>query len=105
MIATCFLVISYTAYPSAMGGGSAVGIATGYWLDDRGVVFRVPVGSKVLTSPYRPCRIWVPHGLVTEALSAEVKWRRSEADHSPTTGAEVKKKWIYTSTPPYAYMA
>jgi hypothetical protein len=28
-----------------------------------------------------------------------------EADHSPSTSAEVKKMWIYTSTPPYAFMA
>jgi hypothetical protein len=27
-----------------------------------------------------------------------------EADHSPPTSAEVKKTWIYTSTPPYAFM-
>jgi hypothetical protein len=28
-----------------------------------------------------------------------------EADHSPPTGAKVKKIWLYTSTPPYAFMA
>jgi hypothetical protein len=28
-----------------------------------------------------------------------------EADHSSPTSAEVKKMWIYTSTPPYAFMA
>jgi hypothetical protein len=28
-----------------------------------------------------------------------------EADHSPPTSAQVKKMWIYTSTPPYAFMA
>jgi hypothetical protein len=28
-----------------------------------------------------------------------------EADHSPPTSAEVKEMWIYTSTPPYAFMA
>jgi hypothetical protein len=28
-----------------------------------------------------------------------------EADHSPPTSAEVKKMWIYTSTPSYAFMA
>jgi hypothetical protein len=27
-----------------------------------------------------------------------------EADHSPPTNAEVKKTWIYTSTPLYAFM-
>jgi hypothetical protein len=34
-----------------------------------------------------------------------VKRPGREADDSPTTSAEVKKKWIYTSTPPYAFMA
>jgi hypothetical protein len=29
----------------------------------------------------------------------------SEADHSPPASAEVKKIWVYTSTPPYANMA
>jgi hypothetical protein len=28
-----------------------------------------------------------------------------EADHSPLASAEVKKIWIYTSTPPYAFMS
>jgi hypothetical protein len=28
-----------------------------------------------------------------------------EADHSPPNIAEVKIMWIYTSTPPYAFMA
>jgi hypothetical protein len=27
-----------------------------------------------------------------------------EAEHSPPTNAEVKKMWICTSTPPYAFM-
>jgi hypothetical protein len=27
------------------------------------------------------------------------------ADHSPPSSAEVKNKWIYTSTPLYAFMA
>jgi hypothetical protein len=26
-------------------------------------------------------------------------------DHSPPASAEVKKMWIYTSTPPYAFVA
>jgi hypothetical protein len=28
-----------------------------------------------------------------------------EADHSPPASAEVKKTWIYTSAPPYVFMA
>jgi hypothetical protein len=27
-----------------------------------------------------------------------------EADHSPPASAGVKKMWIYTATPPYAFM-
>jgi hypothetical protein len=34
-----------------------------------------------------------------------VKWSGREADHSPATSAKVKKKCIYTSTPPYTFMA
>jgi hypothetical protein len=34
-----------------------------------------------------------------------VKWLRHEAEHLPPASAKVKKMWIYTSTPPYAFMA
>jgi hypothetical protein len=40
--------------------GGPVGIATGYGLDDRGVGVRVPVGSGIFISPYRPDRLWGP---------------------------------------------
>jgi hypothetical protein len=39
---------------------SAVGIATGYSLDDRGVGDEVPVGSRIFSSPRRPDRLWGP---------------------------------------------
>jgi hypothetical protein len=42
---------------------------------------------------------------VLGALSSEVKLLGTEAGHSPPTSAEVKKMWIYTPTPPYAFMA
>jgi hypothetical protein len=35
---------------------SSVGIATGYGMDDRVVGFRVPVKSRIFSSPYRPDR-------------------------------------------------
>jgi hypothetical protein len=38
------------------------------------------------------------------ALSLGVKQQWREADHSPQTSAEVKKKWIYASTAPCASM-
>jgi hypothetical protein len=34
-----------------------------------------------------------------------VKQQGREADHSPPTSAEVKKMWIYKSTPLYVFMA
>jgi hypothetical protein len=37
---------------------SAVGIATGYGLGDRGVGVRVPVEPRVFSSPRRPDRLW-----------------------------------------------
>jgi hypothetical protein len=40
---------------------SAVGIATGYGLE---VGVRVPVGSRILTSPFRPDRLWGPPNLL-----------------------------------------
>jgi hypothetical protein len=44
----------------------AVGIATGYGLDDRGVGVRVPVESRLFfTSPYRPDRLWSPRNLLS----------------------------------------
>jgi hypothetical protein len=80
---------------------SAVGIATGYVLDDRGVEVRVPEGSRILSTPRRPVWLrgppnpqWVPG-----ALSLGLKRQGREADHSPPTSAKVKTMWIYTSTP------
>jgi hypothetical protein len=42
---------------------------------------------------------WVPG-----ALSPWVKRPDRETDNSPPTNAEVKKIWIYTPNPPYAFM-
>jgi hypothetical protein len=42
---------------------------------------------------------------VPKALSPVIKQPWREADHSPRTSAEIKKTWIYTSTPPYVFMA
>jgi hypothetical protein len=36
---------------------SAVGIVIGYGMDDRGVTVRVPVGSRMFSSPHRPDRL------------------------------------------------
>jgi hypothetical protein len=42
---------------------SAVGTATSYWLDDRGVGVRGPVWSRIVTSPCRSDRLWGPTDL------------------------------------------
>jgi hypothetical protein len=34
-----------------------------------------------------------------------VKRPGREAEHSPSTSAVVKKAWVYTSTPPYVFIA
>jgi hypothetical protein len=46
-----------------------------------------------------------PIELVPGAFSPGVKRPGREANHSPPASAEVKKMWMYTPTPPYAFMA
>jgi hypothetical protein len=41
-----------------------VGIAAGHELDDRGVGVRVPIRSRIFSSPSRPDRIWGPYNLL-----------------------------------------
>jgi hypothetical protein len=41
----------------------------------------------------------------TGALSPGVKRPGREADRSSPISAEIKKMWIYASTPPYVFMA
>jgi hypothetical protein len=85
-------------------------LRTGYLvlIHYRGVGVRVPVGSRIFSPSSRPALgstqppiiEWVPG-----ALSPGVERPGGEAVHSPPARAEVKKMWIYTSTPPYAFMA
>jgi hypothetical protein len=89
--------------------GSAVGIAIGYGLDDRGVGVRVPVGSRTFTCPHRPDRLLgstqPPIQRGTGTISLRVKRPGLKAEHSLPTSAEVKKTWTYTSIYPYVFMA
>jgi hypothetical protein len=73
---------------------SSFDIATGYGLDDRGVRVRVPVGSRIFSSPRRPDRLWVnptSYPMGTGGSFPGVKRPGREADHSPPASAEVKK--------------
>jgi hypothetical protein len=86
----------------------AVGIATGYALDDLEAGVRVPVGSKSSLLNVVQTGSGVHRTSYTVGTGGSfpgVKRPVREADHSPPTSAEVKKMWIYTSTPPYAFMA
>jgi hypothetical protein len=48
-----------------MNSRSVVGIATGYDLNGRGVGARGPVGSRMLSSPYRRDQLWGPPSLLS----------------------------------------
>jgi hypothetical protein len=86
-----------------MSKDSVVVIATSYGLDRPRGPSSSPGGGKnfhfsklsrpALGSTQPPIQ-WVPG-----ALSPGVKRPGREVDHSPTASAEVKKIWIYTSTP------
>jgi hypothetical protein len=47
----------------------------------------------------------VDYSLGTGGSFSGVKRQEREADHSLSPSAEVKKMWIYTSTPLYVFMA
>jgi hypothetical protein len=51
---------------------SAVGIATGYGLDDRGVGVRVPPGSRIFTSSCHLDRLSGPPSLLSNAYKGKV---------------------------------
>jgi hypothetical protein len=74
-------------------------------MDGRRIV-RVPVGSRIFISPYRPDRLlWgaiqIPIQWTQGALSPGIKRQGLEAVHSPPTSAEDKKTWVYTYTLPH----
>jgi hypothetical protein len=85
---------------------SAVGIATGYGVNDQGVGVRVSVKPRIFSTPRPALGHTQPHiQLVMGAPSPGLEPPGREAYHSSSTSAEVKKTWIYTSTPPYTFMA
>jgi hypothetical protein len=63
--------------------------------------FHFSMSSRLALGSTQPPTQCVPGG----GSFPGVKRPGREADHSPPTSAEVKKMWIYTSTPPYAFMA
>jgi hypothetical protein len=87
---------------------SAVGIGTGYGLDDRGVdvlspgwvkIYLLSAATRLALGSIQPPIQWV-----LGVNSSGVKPLEREADHSAPTNAEVKKIWSYTPIPPYIFM-
>jgi hypothetical protein len=82
---------------------SSVGIALGYGLDDRGSRVRFPTRAGNFSlhhcvqngSGAHP----VSYPMGTGGSFLGVKRPGREADHSPSSSAEVKNAWSYTSTP------
>jgi hypothetical protein len=77
-------------------------------MDDKKVGLRVSGWSRIFSLPVIQAgseahSASFPMG--TGALSLGVTRPGREADHSPPTNAEVKKTRVYTSTPPYVFMA
>jgi hypothetical protein len=103
-----YILHFYGYKKSNRNGDSAVGIATGYGLGDRGVGVKSPgrvknflfyTSSTLAVGPTE-----LPIQWVSRALSPGVKRPGREPDHSPPTNAKIKKTWIYTSTPSYVFM-
>jgi hypothetical protein len=81
--------------------GGAFGLANGYGLENRrDKNLLSSTSSRPVLGPTQPPIQWIPG-----TFSLEVKRQQGDADHSPPTSAEVKKTWVYTSTPPYVFMA
>jgi len=79
----------------------------GYGLDDRGSIpgrdedtFSLSLRAQIDSGAHSSSIQWVP-----VALSPDVKRPGCEVDHSPTSGATIKKAWSYTSALPYVFMA
>jgi hypothetical protein len=88
--------------------GSVVDTVAGYRLDNRWVGVQGPVEPRIFCSPCRQTSSVVhpaSYPMGTGALSLRVKQLGREAEHSPPTSVEAKKMWIYTPTPPHAFMA
>jgi hypothetical protein len=94
----CLPSFPYFHLTSAPIPDSSVGIAAAYGLNDRDVGVRVPVGSKfsLLQAVQTGSGVQITsYPVGTGGFSPGVKRQGREADHSPSTSAEVKKMWTY----------
>jgi hypothetical protein len=88
---------------------SVAGIETGYRLEGRkGRSFSPSrVKNFLFSKLFRPVlgSTQPPTQQILGDLSLGVKQPAHEAENSPAASADVKKMYIYTPTPPYAFMA
>jgi hypothetical protein len=88
---------------------NAVGIATGYGLyvkrsrSSNPGRFKNCLSSTVSKPALGPTQL--PIQLVPRVLPPGVRRPGREAEYSPSTSAQVKKMWIYTTAPPSVFMA
>jgi hypothetical protein len=80
-----------------------------YGLDGRDSVVRLPAATRDFSS-YANClnRFWGPSNFLKqyrETIAGEVNRPRSDADHPPPFGAEVRNEWSYTSFTSYLFVA
>jgi hypothetical protein len=86
---------------------SVVGIATGYSLEDRGFGVRVPVASRIFSSPRRRERFWGPPSLLSIGYRGPSPRRYSGRVMKLTTHLQIvprSRKCGSVHPPPYAFM-
>jgi hypothetical protein len=71
-----------------------------YVLDGHGIGVRFLAGARKF-SPFHSDQT-SPTQWISGALSPEVRQMEHEANHSPSSSAEVKNMWICTFTPTYS---
>jgi hypothetical protein len=69
-----WLFSAVTAKQLVVYWGSIVSIATGYGLDNRGVRVRVPVGSRIFSSPHHPYWFWGPPSCLASGYLGLFLW-------------------------------